>query len=109
MQNRASFFARTRLAVLISGLFLAASGSAVAGSACKGLSQSKCSNNDDCSWVSSYKTKKGVKVDAYCRAKSGKSAGAGETKKSDKGKKAEKPSKTKKEEKTAKSDKSSSS
>ena len=105
MQYRTSFIARTRLAVLVSGLFLAASGSAVAGSACKGLSQSKCTKSADCSWVSSYQTKKGVTVDAYCRAKSSKSSAA---KKSDKGKKAEKSSKTKKD-KEAKADKSSSS
>jgi hypothetical protein len=47
--------------------------SAAMASSCKGLSQSKCSANAACSWVKSYKTKSGKKVDAYCRAKPGKS------------------------------------
>ena len=36
---------------------------------CKGLSKSKCESATDCSWVKSYTTSKGAKVDAYCRAK----------------------------------------
>ncbi|WP_319548427.1 hypothetical protein [Desulfogranum marinum] len=40
---------------------------------CKGQSRSKCESSSDCSWVKSYKTKAGKTVDAYCRAKSGKS------------------------------------
>lgn len=43
---------------------------------CKGLSQSTCSAGASCSWVNGYETKKGKKVDAYCRVKSGKKKGA---------------------------------
>lgn len=39
---------------------------------CKGKSKSACSSNDSCSWVNSYKTKKGNSVKAFCRAKPGK-------------------------------------
>jgi len=60
---------------LIFMLALFTGGSAQAASACKGLSQSKCGTN--CTWVGSYKTKAGNKVNGYCRAKSGKAAAAG--------------------------------
>lgn len=36
---------------------------------CKGLSKSSCNGNAGCSWINSYKTKTGTKVDAYCRTK----------------------------------------
>ncbi len=39
---------------------------------CKGKSQSSCSADNNCSWVSGYKRKDGVKVSGYCRAASGK-------------------------------------
>ena len=101
MENRNGCFARIRLVVLASGL-LVASGSVLAESSCKGLSQSKCEGNAGCSWVSSYETKNGVKVDAYCRAKSSKSTGAGEAKKSDKAKQAQQSSQGKKKEESGK-------
>lgn len=39
---------------------------------CKGMSKSACSAKGSCSWVESYKTKKGTKVKAFCRSKPGK-------------------------------------
>jgi len=48
-------------------------GSATA-KACKGMSKSACTSSSSCTYVKSYKTKKGVKVDAYCRNKAKKSA-----------------------------------
>ena len=43
-----------------------------ADSECKGLSESQCKANSDCTFVNGYTTKNGVKVDDYCRAKPGK-------------------------------------
>ena len=43
---------------------------------CKGLGKSSCSANPDCTWVSSYKTKTGSVIKAYCRLKPGKKAPA---------------------------------
>ncbi|HHJ18651.1 MAG TPA: chromosome partitioning protein ParB [Gammaproteobacteria bacterium] len=71
------FLKRSYVMVLIFMLALFAGSSAQAASACKGLSQSKCSTN--CIWVGSYKTKAGNKVSGYCRAKSGKAAASGLT------------------------------
>ena len=39
---------------------------------CKGKSESSCSADKNCSWVSGYKRKDGVKVSGHCRAASGK-------------------------------------
>ena len=36
------------------------------------MTKSRCEASASCTWVKSYKTKEGVTVDAYCRAKSGK-------------------------------------
>ncbi len=41
---------------------------------CKGLSKTKCEKTDTCSWVKSYETKTGKKVEGYCRSKPTKSA-----------------------------------
>lgn len=57
------------LAFLVSSLL---SVSSISANDCKGLSESQCSSNDDCTWVKGYKTKDGVKVDDYCRSKPGK-------------------------------------
>jgi hypothetical protein len=46
--------------------------SANAASQCKGMEASACQENQDCTWVSSYTTKHGNTVSAYCRAASGK-------------------------------------
>ena len=70
--------------ILVVGLALA--GSAAAETACKGMSKSKCEGADACSWVNGYTTKKGVKVDSYCRNKSSKSSeskSSGSSKKAD--------------------------
>jgi hypothetical protein len=41
--------------------------SAHAASPCKGLDESACMQSQSCSWVSSYTTKHGATVSAYCR------------------------------------------
>ena len=43
--------------------------SALAASQCKGMNQKACSADSACSWISSYKTKTGNQVAAYCRTK----------------------------------------
>ena len=83
--------------IALLGLAAALSGSALAAdSACKGYSKSECGSRESCSWVEGYTTKKGVKVDSYCRAKSSKSQGAGEANKSSKSKDGEKTNSKKK-------------
>ncbi|MCB1929535.1 MAG: hypothetical protein KDH17_16070 [Rhodocyclaceae bacterium] len=42
-----------------------------AASSCKGLEKGRCGSSSSCTWVDSYTTKKGNKVDAYCRSKGG--------------------------------------
>ena len=69
---------------LVVGLALA--GSTAAEAACKGMSKSKCEGADACVWVNGYTTKKGAKVDSYCRNKSSnssKSKSSGSSKKAD--------------------------
>lgn len=56
---------------LIFTLALTLTASISADSPCKGLSESECSSNDKCTWVSGYTQKDGDKVKAYCRAKPG--------------------------------------
>jgi len=48
---------------------------AYAGSLCKGLDVKACGAQAGCSWVNSYKTKKGKSINAYCRKKSAKTPG----------------------------------
>jgi len=86
--------------------------SAMAAGQCKGLSKSACSADSSCSWVNSYVTKSGKKVDSYCRVRAGKkqavdkqSGSKGQTKKADKGKEAEKSKKTEKSKKVEKKSK----
>ena len=57
---------------LISIFVFFATGSLFADSPCKGLSESSCNSNNDCTWVNGYKKDDGTKVDDYCRAKPGK-------------------------------------
>lgn len=61
------------LAVGLAAPALAADG------ACKGVSKSECESKDACTWVEGYTTKKGVKVNAYCRVKSTKTQGGDNT------------------------------
>lgn len=65
------FFGFFVLAFSMSGLLVSTS---VQAAQCKGLAMSKCESATDCSWVKSYTTSKGAKVDAYCRAKPSKSS-----------------------------------
>jgi hypothetical protein len=51
-----------------------------AASQCKGMEASACQESQDCTWVSSYTTKHGNTVSAYCRAASGKAKKAVESK-----------------------------
>lgn len=39
---------------------------------CKGLQESKCTENKACSWVKAYVTKNGTNVQGYCRVKANK-------------------------------------
>ncbi|MFW2440007.1 MAG: hypothetical protein ACN4GR_11605 [Arenicellales bacterium] len=41
-----------------------------AAATCKGMQQDACSSENSCSWVNSYTTKTGKKINAYCRNKS---------------------------------------
>jgi hypothetical protein len=54
---------------------------------CKGKSKSACGSDASCTFVKSYKTKTGTKVDGYCRKKGGKAKKA-TSKKSSSAKKA---------------------
>jgi len=71
---------------LILTVAFALTGSIAAKSQCQGLSESECSSNDSCTWVSGYEQKDGDKVKAYCRAKPGQGDGEkkGKKKKKDK-------------------------
>ena len=53
-------------------------GTAVAGSACKGLEQGPCEGKADCTWVEGYVRKDGIKVSAHCKS-AGRSSGAAST------------------------------
>ncbi|MCG8090540.1 MAG: chromosome partitioning protein ParB [Candidatus Thiodiazotropha taylori] len=74
---------------------------ASAAKACKGMSKSACSGNANCSWVKSYTTKTGAKVNAYCRTKSGKKSSSTST--TSKQKSSKDSAKSAKKEKTKKS------
>jgi hypothetical protein len=41
---------------------------AFSASACKGLDEASCKQDSSCSWISSYTTKNGNTVSAYCRS-----------------------------------------
>ncbi len=71
---------------LLVALFL--SGGTASAAACKGLSKSACGKNPSCSWVNSYRTKKGVTVEGYCRNKPGKASKSAADKARSTGKKA---------------------
>lgn len=58
------------LGLVLSLLF--AANPVFAASSCKGLSKTKCGGS--CTWVDSYTTKTGTKVNGYCRTKPGSSA-----------------------------------
>lgn len=68
------------LAIFISMMF---SFSAQAAS-CKGKSESACSADNNCTWVSAYKRKDGAKVSGHCRVKSGKASKQKSSKSSEK-------------------------
>ncbi len=73
--------------ILSIALVSTVSATANAASQCKGMEASACQQNQDCTWVSSYTTKHGNTVSAYCRAASGKAKKSVESqqqKKSDK-------------------------
>ena len=66
--------AKLVMSTLVLGVGLAIGATAHAESACKGLSKGKCGTG--CTWVDSYKTKTGNKVNGYCRTKPGKAGAA---------------------------------
>jgi len=70
---------------------------------CKGKSESSCSAASDCSWVSAYKRKDGVKVSGHCRTKAGETSTKKSTTKTDKQSSKETKSKDKKVKKDKKS------
>ncbi len=72
---------------LILAAAFALTGSIAADSACKGLGESECKGNENCTWVSGYAQKDGDKVKAYCRAKPGKGGSADKKSKKKKEKK----------------------
>ncbi len=47
----------------------AAQSATTTASPCKGLDQTACTANANCSWIKSYTTKKGHTVNAFCRKK----------------------------------------
>ncbi len=63
---------QTLLTALTLSIGLMAGSVANAKSSCKDLSKSSCGTTQSCSWTKGYKTKKGAKVDSYCRSKPGK-------------------------------------
>ena len=63
---------------------------------CKGKSQSSCSADKSCSWVSAYKRKDGVKVSGHCRATAGNASSKKSTKSTKKKSSTDKKSKQKK-------------
>lgn len=66
------------LATLLTAVTLLATGPALAAGECKGKDQKACDGATSCRWVDSYVTKKGNKVDGYCRS-TGKSQTAKKT------------------------------
>ena len=70
--------------LFISSIFILSmlfSHSVFAAKSCKEMSKSSCEKSTSCSWVKGYTTKKGNKVDAYCRNKAKKSAKKSSSKK----------------------------
>ncbi len=63
---------RTLLTTLTLSAGLILGSAANAKSSCKDLSKSSCGTTQSCNWTKGYKTKKGVKVNSYCRSKPGK-------------------------------------
>lgn len=61
-------FSKSLLFISIVSAMGMASLSARAASPCKGLDESACMQSQSCSWVSSYTTKHGATVSAYCRS-----------------------------------------
>lgn len=59
------------IAVTLTAAFtmLPLSNSASAASLCSGLDNKACGIESSCSWINSYKTKKGKTINAYCRTK----------------------------------------
>lgn len=93
------FTATGMILTLIVGLMM--STSVMAASSCKGKSKNSCSTS--CTWVDSYKTKTGSKVNGYCRAKPGKSSSSSASKSSKSKSATSKPSKSKKSDSAKKS------
>lgn len=65
-------FQRLFVAALVGTVTFATAVPALAAPACKGQDKSACSANAACTWIDSYSTQSGNKVNAYCRSKGGK-------------------------------------
>lgn len=70
----------TAATLLFTGLLL--STPALSATACKGQSQTSCSNSTSCYWVDAYKRSDGASVKGHCRAKPNASIKKTETKNS---------------------------
>lgn len=62
--------------IIVAMAFLGLAQPSHAQSSCQGLSKGKCGSSSSCTWVKSYKTKKGNSVAAYCRSKGSKKGAA---------------------------------
>lgn len=75
MKTQNSFVKKTTTAFLVSALAAGSlffSVNSVAANACKGLSNTACTNSDSCRWVNGYERKDGRKVKSFCRSYSSK-------------------------------------
>lgn len=75
MKTQNSFAKKTTTALLVSALAAGSlffSVNSVAANACKGLSNTACTNSDSCRWVNGYERKDGRKVKSFCRSYSSK-------------------------------------
>jgi len=65
---------RNALFAALAATMLALSPASGAAGNCRGLEASRCAKDAGCTWVDSYTTKKGSKVNGYCRGKGGQKA-----------------------------------
>ncbi len=66
-------FSHSTLSLMLASVLGLCAAQASAASPCKGLDESACKERAACTWISSYTTKNGNAVSAYCRSSGGKS------------------------------------
>ena len=76
---RARRFRLPQAALFSVALIAMSAGPVLAESACKGLQQSVCEGNGDCTWTNGYTRKDGKQVSGYCKS-IGKRTGSSDTK-----------------------------